>query len=115
MLKGKKRLTTFHMALLAWLLSGVALWVLLVSAPVESFIIDDTLGIDEGPDSEALQGTSPPFCPFAAGKESTNAPLLRLAKLHPFLAAQDSQAGAIFRLKLVRLHPPVGPPSFLLR
>jgi len=68
MLKGKERLRTFHMALLAWLLCGVALWMLLVPAPVESFIVDDYLGIDEVTDSQALQGTSPTFWPFAAGR-----------------------------------------------
>ena len=115
MLEGKKRLTTFHMALLAWLLASVALWVLFVPAPVESFIVDDNLGIDEVPESDALQGTSPPFWPFAAGGDSRNALLLRLARPHSFLSAGDSPAGAIFRLKLVRLHPPVGPPSSLLR
>ena len=115
MLKRKHRLTIFHIALLAWFLAGTALWVLLVPAPVESFIFDDALGIDEIPDSEALQGTSPPFCSFAVGRESTNALRLRLVRPHPFLAAGDSPAGAVFRLKLVRLHPPVGPPSSLLR
>ena len=115
MLAGKKRLTTFPIASFAWLLAGVALWVLFVPAPVESFIIDDNLGIDEVPDSQALQGTPPPFWPLVAGVEGWNAPLHRLVKPHPSLVAGDSPAGAIFRLKLVRLHPPVGPPSSLLR
>jgi hypothetical protein len=107
----KKRLTTLNMAFFAWLLAGVALWVLFVPAPVDSFLVDDNLGIDEVPNSQAFQGASPPFWPFAAGVDSRNTILLRLAKPHPFLAAGDSPAGAIFRLKLVRLHPPVGPPS----
>lgn len=109
----KKRLTTLNMAFLAWLLAGVALWVFFVPAPVESFILDNNLGIDEVPDSQALQGASPPFWPLATGVDSRNTLLLRSAKPHPFLTAGDLPAGAIFRLKLVRLHPPVGPPSRL--
>jgi len=110
----KKRLTTPTIAFFAWLLAGVALWVLFVPVPVESFILDDNLGIDEVPGSQAFQGASPPFWPFAADGDSSCAPLPRLARSHPFLAAGNSPAGgAIFRLKLVRLHPPVGPPSNL--
>jgi hypothetical protein len=115
MLEDKKRLTTLNIAFFAWLLASLALWVFFFPTPVESFVVDDNLGIDEIPESQAFQASSTPFWPLAVGGDGRNALRLRLAKPHPFLATGNSPTGAIFRLKLVRLHPPVGPPSSLLR
>jgi len=106
----KKPLTNFDMALFAWFLAGLALWVILVPAPVEAFLVDDPVQIDEGSEPEAFQGASPPCWPSAAEGASRNTPLFGLVRLPASPAAQYSLAGAIFRLKLVRLHPPVGPP-----
>ena len=110
MAEWKKPATAFQVLLFAWLLAGTALWMLIVTAPAQSVALDDPLGIDECPGANALQGTSLPYWPWAAGREPRDDPLPRLAVLPPFLAARDSLAGAIFRLQLVRLHPPVGPP-----
>jgi len=106
----KKPLTNFDMALFAWFLAGLALWVILLPAPVEAFLVDDPVQIDEGSEPEAFQGASPPCWPSAAESTSRNTPIFGLVRLPASPAAQNSLAGAIFRLKLVRLHPPVGPP-----
>ena len=106
----KKPLKNFDMALFAWVLAGFALWVILVPAPVEAFVVDDPVQIDEGSGSEAFQGASPPCWPCSVDRASRNTPHLSLVRLPSSPATENSLAGAIFRLKLVRLHPPVGPP-----
>jgi len=113
MLEGKKPATAFRVLLFAWFLAGMALWILIVTTPAQSFVLDEPLGIDEGTGSHALQGTSLPYWPSATGRELRTDPLPRLVALPPFLATGYSLAGAIFRLQLVRLHPPVGPPCAL--
>ena len=110
MAEWKKPAKAFRVLLFSWLLAATALWMLIATAPAQSVVLDDPLGIDECPGTHALQGTSLPYCPPATGREARTDPLPHLAVLPPFLAAGDSLAGAIFRLQLVRLHPPVGPP-----
>jgi hypothetical protein len=99
-----------EMALFKWLLGGLALWVIFVPAPVGAFVVDDPVQIDERSESEAFQGAAPPCWPCAAHRGTWNTPHLSLVRLPSSPAAKDFLAGAIFRLKLVRLHPPVGPP-----
>lgn len=106
----KKPLTNFEKALFAWFVAGLVLWAIIVPAPVESFVVDDPVQIDEPSESEAFQGASPPCWPCAADRAIRNTPLLDPVRLLSSPAAENSLAGAIFRLKLVRLHPPVGPP-----
>ena len=106
----KQPMTNFEMALFKWFLGGLALWVIFVPAPVESFVVDDPVQIDEGSESEAFQGASPPCWPCAADRATRNTPRLSLVRLPSSPVAKDFLAGAIFRLRLVRLHPPVGPP-----
>lgn len=106
----KKPLKIFNMALFAWFFAGVALWVFFVAAPVEAFVVDDPVQIDEESGSGAFQGASPPCWPCAAERAPRNTPLPSLVRLPSSPAAENPLAGAIFRLKLVRLHPPVGPP-----
>jgi hypothetical protein len=110
MIGPKKPLTGFEMALFAWFFAGLVLWVVLVPAPVESFVVDDPTQIEERSESEAFQGASPPCWPCTADRANRNTPLLGLVHLPSSPAAESSLAGAIFRLKLVRLHPPLGPP-----
>jgi hypothetical protein len=106
----KKPLTNFDMALFAWFLAGLALWGIFSPVPVEAFVFDDPVQIEEGSESVVFQGASPPCWPCSADSATRNTPLLSLVCLASSPAAENSLAGAIFRLKLVRLHPPVGPP-----
>ena len=106
----KKPLTRFEMALFGWFVASLVLWVILVPAPVESLVIEDPVWIDGQSESEALQGASPPCWPCTADNEASNTPLLRLVRLRLAPATASSLTGAIFRLKRIRLHPPVGPP-----
>ena len=99
-----------EMALFKWLLGGLALWVIILPAPVGSFVIDDPVQIDEGSESEAFVGASPPCWPCSADRGTSNTPRLSLVRLPSSPAPKDFLAGAIFRLRLVRLHPPIGPP-----
>ncbi len=111
MMEGRKPATAFRVLLFAWFLAGMALWNLFVSAPAQPFAIDEPPGIGEGACPHALQGTSHPCCPFPAGRDPRMASLPHLVALPFALAAGSPLAAAIFRLQLVRLHPPVGPPS----
>jgi hypothetical protein len=99
-----------EMAIFKWLLGGLALWVIFVPAPVGSFVVDDLVQIDEGSEPEAFQGASPPSWACAAHRGTWNTPHLSLVRLPSSPAAKDFLAGVLFRLKLVRLHPPIGPP-----
>ncbi len=106
----KKPLRNFEIALFAWLIGGLAPGVILVPTTVEPLVVDDSVQINEGSQSDALNGASPPSWPCASDRGTWNTPLLSLFRLSSSLAAKDILAGAIFRLRLVRLHPSIGPP-----
>ena len=109
----KKSRKNFEVTSFAWLLAGLVLWVIFVRAPIEAFVVDDPIQIDERSESEALQGASPPCLPCSTDGATWNTSFLRRLRLPSSLAAEDLLAGTILRLKLVRLHPPIGPPQIL--
>jgi hypothetical protein len=110
MVEQKKPLTNFDMVVFAWLLVGLTLWVLFVPAPVQSFVLDETVQLEEGSESEAFQGVSPACWLWASDQANKNEPLLCPVSPDSSPTAEDVLAGILFRLRLVRLHPPVGPP-----
>jgi hypothetical protein len=106
----KKPQKKFEMALFGWLFAGLVFWVSLVPAPAQSFVLEDPIRIDAQPEFEGLEGASPPCWPSTEDRQTGNIHLLNLVRLALVPAAASSLGGAIFRLKLIRLHPPAGPP-----
>ena len=110
MLLPKKLLRNIEIALSAGIIVGLALWVMLVPAPTGLLADDDSVQIDKAPESESLRGASPPCWPGSADRGTWKAPLPSLVRLPSLPPGKGFLAGAVFRLKLVRLHPSIGPP-----
>ena len=99
-----------HLTLLGLVVAGLVLWVVSSSGFTEPLVVDVSSQVIEYSDIDDSQGAYTPSGPCPAAKGTGNSLLSDVVHL-PFSPPFGFLlTGAVFRLKLVLLTPPIGPP-----
>jgi hypothetical protein len=108
--KPGRSFSDLHLTLLGLVVAGLVLWVVSSSGLTELLVFDASSQAIENPACDDSQDPYSPSWPYFTVKGTTNS-LLSDVVQRPFSSALALLlSGALFRLKLVLLTPPIGPP-----
>jgi len=111
MCRSARSFSALHLTLLGLVVAGVVLWVVSSSGFTELFVFDVSSQVIENPDCDDSQGVYTPSWPYPKVEGTGNSLLSDVVHLPFYTALAFLLIGAVFRLKLVLLTPPIGPPK----